>query len=288
MKQEQKVIGVGASAKGTVLHIVVKDGEGNRALCEKRMSGLIVDKTYAIKNADCKKCQASTIHKNAMAELDATAKKETPKPKPKPKPKSKLRPEPEFEMTPSAKKKFKIIHVKSGRRFFEGLEQTFALNLTILLNQMKTKWDGKGEPKGNFLSECKKCIDEIFKMLKPEGKQPVPKAKKAKAKAVPKTATVVVKKIKRRKKTQEAPEKKDRLINRRANSPATFIIKSLEVGCLSDVVINNLQQKFGLGSKKAKAKFKGIVRKLVKCGDTVQILKNKDLSDHYKILDTTK
>ena len=283
MKQEQKVIGVGASAKGTVLHIVVKDGEGNRALCEKRMSGLIVDKTFAIKNADCKKCQASTIYKNAMAELDATAKKETPKPKSKPK--SKLRPKPEFEMAPSAKKKFKITHIKSGRKFFEGLEHVFALNLAMSLNQMKTKWDGKGEPKGNFLSECRKCLDEIFKMLKPEGKpMPVPKAK---AKAVPKTATVVVvKKIKRRKK--EVPEKKDRLINRRANSPATYIIKSLETGNISDVIINNLQQNFGLEPKKAKAKLKGIVRKLVKCGDTVQILKHRDHSDYYKILDTTK
>lgn len=290
-----KVIRVGKSERGSVIHIVVD--KNNRAFCEKKQVGLIVDKALTIEDVTCKRCMTTPVFKKELAsaitrrEIYATDKKakeeaailkaaeeEEAKDKEKAIEESK-RCFYEKELRDGS---FKLIHKATGKVFFSNIEKEVAPKALEHLNEIEARWMSKHDkiPK-EYIPKCREAVALAYK----EVDTPLPKAfedidEKPKGR--------IIKRRDGKGKGKEEGKKRKilRKIKTKSNAQKLLelVIEKMHGGISLKDLMQNVSEEFELSQKKGSGKTKKTIRRLRKkdITMTIETRPNKD-DDIYTI-----
>lgn len=301
------MLNFGKSARGKVVHIISEDRRVFSALCDKKQTGLVIDKSFTPKDVTCAKCRQYKIFKNALAEEGKEEKvkhdllvAETAKEKKKKEDKKKAKPVPveepvlNFQKEKKTDGSFQIIHVPSGLHFFDKIEEKVIDRALSRLNDIETEWAINGKMPKDFISQCRKALRIAYNQsgIKiPDGlikeKDPVEESKKEKK---------IKKKVIKRRDKKEKGVKKERIkkerVTKKKDKKKTkkqivyeFIQDRMIKGIsISDLIVL-LKKEFGFSSKKATPKIRGKILRMRKEGIEIMVrLTEKKEDDFYKIV----
>lgn len=284
-----KVIRVGKSKRGSVIHIVVE--KNNRAFCEKKQVGLIVDKALTIEDVTCKSCMATPIFKKELAsaiarkEIYATDKKAKEeaailKAAEEDEAKAKEKADEESKQCFYGKKlrdgSFKLVHKATGKIFFSNIGEEVAPKALEHLNEIETRWMSKHDkiPK-EYIPKCREAVALAYK----EVDTPLPKAFKD-IDEKPKGRVI------KRREGKDKERKISRKVKTKSNAQKLleFVIEKMHDGISLKGLMQNVAEEFELSQKKGAGKAKKAIRRLRKkdITMTIETRPNKD-DDIYTI-----
>lgn len=195
--------GFGMVENGKVVHVVVY---GDRALCDKRQKGLLVNKKLKTSDVTCKKCQQYALYKElpakpkvpdtapippeeeqkdhgvptmpAKAKAKTTTSKKgatttttTAKEKRAEKKATKddvvIEDEGDFYAKETAKDRYKIYHRPTGKVFFDSIPEIVVMDTIINLNEIEERWANVDSPlPDGFITKCRSCLIAAYKTHK--------------------------------------------------------------------------------------------------------------------------
>ena len=250
MPNKKVIEGFGASekVKGGLVHCVTT---GNVALCDKRFTGLKINKSLLPSGVTCKACRNYKGWKDLVGQQLDTQKEAKTKAKKKPAPKKKAAPKKEIAKKKAAPKKkapakkapakkvvkkepvdfvqvlgpkrngvstVKVKHIPSKKILFEGIHLSVGDKVINLLNNMNLRWE-KGKPiPDNFIAQCRKKVRRAYKVSKVKLPDTFKVTITRRVKRRSELKKAERRTIKRRKTDKVTTKKKGRVIKRRSNA----------------------------------------------------------------------
>lgn len=290
----KKLTKIGKSAKGSIIHIVID--KNNRALCEKKQVGLVVDPALTAEDVTCKRCMATSVYKGLLAGIkiskeiakEQAANKADKEEADKEKAAKEEADRAKAEAIEESKRcfygkelrdgSFKLIHRATGKVFFSNIEEEVAPKALEHLNEIEARWMSKHDkiPK-EYIPKCREAVALAYK----EVDTPLPKAfedidEKPRGRI-----------IKRR--DDKGKDKKRKILRKtktksNAQKLLELVIEKMHGGISLKDLMQNVSEEFELSQKKGSGKTKKTIRRLRKkdITMTIETRPNKD-DDIYTI-----